>query len=440
MAAGSVIRLVVGAAAALGLASAHLLGAPAPALADVPPAPVAAFDAPACPGTTFSSPQSNTGALAQLLRVFDGDPSDPRISRLEAYEQGNVVPLYDAYGFSDITPIFDPDDSTTTIYPAYPPICATRYVAAAGGPVSEWMYCTDYRARSCADVDEDGFGMYVDDAGVPRYLDTATEPVAPPGNPRLTPDQEKLIAYLIQHGHPYTGFGSYDHLPGGGIANSETTDQRVALQILIWCVSDYGYDPVGDPAFDQTCDASMSPARQQALIDSIPDTPVLTLAVHSPAVSVAAGATARVQVESNVFAQPLTVTSIQPVTVCGGPGSLVGDQLTIAGTDASVPNTVELCVDAPHSGQLTLEVSVVPATTQHIGWNQAGTGDPGESCQVYATFYQDRAATLSDRSTIRVTTGALAAAGAHSPWFIALGALGLLGAGAVLLRRGAAVR
>lgn len=414
--------------------SVAIFGSPSAAFAAAPVLPVGEFQAPACDGETDVSPQSNPGAVADLLQVFDGDPADPRVSRLEAYNLGYAVPLYDSYGMSDLTPYVHPDGSST-IYDAYPPICATRYVASAGGPVSEWMYCTDYTSHSCADVDEDGFGMYLDKAKVARYLTTATEPTASPGNPRLTDDQEKLIAYLVQHGYPYTGVGSYDWLPPGGIANSETTVQRTALQILVWCVSDYGYDPVGDPDFDATCDASMSPTMQQTLADSIPDIPVLTLAVSSPHAAVAPGATVRVRVESNIFAQPLTVTSAQAVTVCSGPGFFSGDQLSITGTDADIPLTVELCVIAPQSGSASVVVSVIPATTEHIGWNQASTGDPSEPCQVYATFYQDQAVMLTGLSTISTLGGELAATGGIIAWPLILSAFALLGMGAVLLAR-----
>ncbi|MFI5425527.1 hypothetical protein [Aeromicrobium sp. UC242_57] len=97
------------------------------------PAVAAAFDAPRCDGTTSRDPATGDGDVDNLLSVFGG--------RLAAYNAGGVVPLYDSSGYAT---------------GAYPPLCGVRYVASAGGPVSEWMFCTDLKSHVCGDTDEDG--------------------------------------------------------------------------------------------------------------------------------------------------------------------------------------------------------------------------------------------------------------------------------------------
>lgn len=182
-------RVLVSAASLLAIGLMTLSGSPfvagSAARADIPPSPVAStFVAAACAGTTAFDPTVNAGgAIENLLQVFG--------ARLASYNAGNVVPLYDAYGGSVL---LDAAGNVHSGSVAYPPLCGTRYVAAAGGPVSEWMFCTDLESQSCGDVDSNG--NIVDRDG--HVIDPMTSLT---GNSRLSGQQQKIIAYLIRHGH-----------------------------------------------------------------------------------------------------------------------------------------------------------------------------------------------------------------------------------------------
>lgn len=193
------------------------LSAPLAAVADVPtPAVSTPFQAPLCAGDTDSDPADQQGVIVPDATLVFGQ-------RLAAYNAGRIVPLYDAFGGTVLI------DSAGTVRPnaaSYPPLCGTRYVESAGTAVSEWMFCTDRDAQPCGDTD--AAGNLVDGTG------TVLNPMTSlAGNPKLDAAQEKLIAYLIQHGHSYAGVG--DQLWGGVIeARADgTTDTRNALQTLV---------------------------------------------------------------------------------------------------------------------------------------------------------------------------------------------------------------
>lgn len=89
-----------------------VVGAGSATAAPVPPP--TAFTADPCAGTTSSDPTTSGPAgteLENLLRVTG--------SRLDAFDAGAVVPLYDSSGFADDA--------------AYPPLCGTRHVEGADG-------------------------------------------------------------------------------------------------------------------------------------------------------------------------------------------------------------------------------------------------------------------------------------------------------------------
>ena len=161
--------------------------ASAPAHADVPPAPVEEFIAPLCEGgtdelpATDSDPEQATGEVPNLARVFG--------ARLDEYNAGKVVVLYDVFGENALD--------------GYPAVCGTRYVDSVGGPVSEWMFCTDIFSHVCSGVNAAG-----------ELIDLDGEPIegldSRPGNPKLDETDEKIIAWLIQNGYSYDGEGYYD--------------------------------------------------------------------------------------------------------------------------------------------------------------------------------------------------------------------------------------
>lgn len=335
--------------------------------ADVPSPTVAAeFKAPRCAGTTTSDPAAGDGAVDNLLRVFGG--------RLAAYNAGGVVPLYDSFGFN---------------VGAYPPLCGVRYVASVGGPVSEWMFCTDLKSHVCGETDADG------------NLVEGTTPVDPfkklPTNPKLSPSQEKVIAYLVQHGHSYDGVGNQSW---GGVTSAvanETSNKRAALQSLIWCVSD---TPPAGSDLETTCANSMDAAEQARILALVPGNPTVTLDFDTSGSALAVGDTAKFKLTTNLFDQSITVaqtgTATAPLTVCEGTATLVDGTLTVAGNGSAAARSITLCAKATTSGGTNVAASATPASTTHIGWNQSPTVVDGKACQVFAAFYSDQQADVSD--------------------------------------------
>lgn len=350
--------------------------------ADTPSPPVAAdFIAPLCPGTTDYDPAVNgepAHPVTNLRNVFG--------ARLTAYNAGRVVPLYDSSGLSGSD--------------VYPPLCGTRYVAAAGGPVSEWMYCTDRAAQVCGDVDANG--NLLDEKGVViNPLNTLR------GNPRLSADQERVIAYLIQHGHTYDGIGNQAFGNVKSAKSDGTTNERMALQTLVWCVSDPG---TSASDFTSTCAKLMNPAEQARLLAMTPADPELTLKRRAAAVRV--GQTARFDLTTNVYNQPITLTTGGSATatwrVCRGDAVLNGTTLTVRPPASAQRATVRLCARATSKGEVTVAASVAPPTSKHIGWNQSVNSGLFKDCQVFATFHAARKVTLG--ASARTAVNAQAAA------------------------------
>lgn len=398
------------------LATPHVLAGSAHA--DTPaPAVAADFVAPLCPGTTDFDPAVNgepSHPVTNLRNVFG--------ARLTAYNAGRVVPLYDSYGLSG------PD--------VYPPLCGTRYVAAAGGPVSEWMYCTDRLSQVCGDLDANG--NLLDEKGVViNPLTTLTR------NRRLTSAQERVISYLIQHGHAYDGIGD-QYFDGAKAAKSNAgTDERKALQTLIWCVSDPGTSPSD---FTSTCAKLMGPKEQARLLAMTPADPELTLQRRAAAVRV--GQTARFDLTTNVFNQAITLTTGGTATarwrVCRGDATLNGSTLTVRPVTSGASAAVQLCARAKSKGELTVAANVAPPTTKHIGWNQSIQSGLFEDCQVFATFHAAKLVTLraSARSTVNTKSAApaapktLPAVGAPVNALVGWGGLTAVTLGALLMGMG----
>jgi hypothetical protein len=403
-------------------------GLAATAAEQTPPV-AAAFPAPLCAGTTDSNPAENDGyAVPDLTQVFD--------QRLVSYNAGSIVPLYDAFGGS----ILLTSSGENTGQAAYPPVCGTRYVASIDAAVSEWMFCTDRSAQACGDTDADG-----------NLVDHDGNPIAPmtglPKNPKLDANQEKLIAYLVQHGHSYAGVGDQGW-DGVTEARSDLgSNERLALQTLVWCISDPS-DQGTD--FDITCENNLDEVEQQRLLAMIPDAPELVLSFSSGA-ALNVGQTATFTLTTNVFNQPIQIETAGTATtswsVCSGDATLTDSTLTVAGSNPAESEQIVLCAKASTVGTATVNASAAPPSTEHIGWSQSINPTLEEPCQVFATFHEDNKATISASAsttfgagsapthTATATTAAtLANTGGSDLSLLWLG-LGLAGIGGIAITR-----
>lgn len=353
--------------AALLMTATAALGVPVPAYADAPPSPVTEpFHAPMCEGTTPDDPTDADGPVSDLTEVFG--------QRLTDYSAGRVVVLYDTFGSND---------------GEYPPLCGTRYVDGVG-PVSEWMFCTDVEYHACGRTDENGNLV-------------AEGQVLPPmegigANPRLNRDQEKVIAYLLQNGHPFDAVG---HSEWSGVDRASTADSgsRDALQYLIWCVSDA--DWMSGTSFQDVCDANIDAAEQARILSLIPDDPQLMISFDEDAVeTLTVGSTAEVTLTTNVYNQPIDFQVDGGVaSVCSGDAVLEDVNLVVAGSDPAVSTDVGICVTAATAGAVALQASATPPSTRHITWNQSAGTDTVD-CQVYATFETTREARVVGTTTV----------------------------------------
>lgn len=357
------------------------------ASADTPPATdLQPFTAPTCAGDTMYDPTANTGyAVNDLTQVFG--------ERLTSYKAGHIVPLYDAFGGSVL--LTDTGDNTGEA--GYPPVCGVRYVASLQKAVSEWMFCTDREAQACGDTDAKG--DLVDKDGNPiNPLTTLTR------NPRLSADQEAIIAHLIQKGHSYSGVGNQSWEDATEARSDAGSNERLALQTLVWCVSDPSTEPSN---FTTTCENNMNAAEQARILAMTPPTPALTVTPVSAQSTLAVGATARFTLSTNVFHQPIQVvtdgTATSSWSVCGGDADLTGSTLTVDGDDPSASKDVTLCATATTAGTAALALSASPASLEHIGWSQSVNDQLSQPCQVYATFHEVKQEGVSGTASLIFT-------------------------------------
>lgn len=346
---------------------AGLLAGASPARADVPNPPASEpFNAPLCEGETAYDPTDGDAlnGIEDLTRVWG--------QRLTDYNAGQVVVLYGAYGDNEGVPA-----------------CALRYVDGIG-PVSEWMYCTDVHSRTCTRVNADGeitYGGVV----VPglEHLDQ---------NVRLTTEQERIIAYILRHDMPVTMFG--------GLASNANHDSREARQYLVWCVSDPEWE--NEEGF---CEANMDTAEQQRILALTAAESELTFGLRAEDVDLEVGETARVDVTTNVYGQPIALTiDGGSAIVCEGDASLSGGVLTVEGADAATSTTVTLCITGDEAGTVAVSGAATPASREQISWAQSPGAD-GVVCQVFATFETTRAATVRGAASIQFREAAVAVGG-----------------------------
>lgn len=363
---GSKLLAVFAATAALVIAP--LVVTQTAASADVPtPGVSEPFNAPLCASSpvngTASDPTDADGAISDLTTVFG--------ARLDAYNAGKVVPLYDSWGMNA---------------GAFPPLCGTRYVESAGGPVSEWMFCTDMMSHTCGETLEDG-------SLVGERNDGGLIPISPlepqVKNPKLSAEQERVISYLVQNDHSYTGFGGYESYGATTATANQGSNERVALQYLIWCISDPNHPELA--GFDQTCEFNMGLAEQNRILALTPQNASVSLAFSGSNQNLAVGQTVQFVLTTNVYNQPISVTSSPAgaFQVCGGTADLDGDTLTVAGTDSSVTTAITLCYSAQSAGETSITASATPAAVTHLTWDQSTELVPGtldKPCQVFGTF------------------------------------------------------
>jgi len=357
--------------------------ASAPAHADVPPAPVEEFIAPLCEGgtdelpATDSDPEQATGEVPNLARVFG--------ARLDEYNAGKVVVLYDVFGENALD--------------GYPAVCGTRYVDSVGGPVSEWMFCTDIFSHVCSGVNAAG-----------ELIDLDGEPIegldSRPGNPKLDETDEKIIAWLIQNGYSYDGEGYYDL--GVTTARKDLTSwERMALQVLIWCVSD---PPQPDSAYEyeddriQTCADSFDEEDRAHVLAQIPDDPEIEILFGASGGTFTAGETATFELSTNLYGQPISLTVggvAGTLAVTGGDATYDADAATlvVAGTDPTVMTNIQLSFTTDDVGTVNIAASARPVSRSAIGWNQSpGVAADGTACQVFATFHEVARLTVADNA------------------------------------------
>ncbi|WP_217132002.1 DUF5979 domain-containing protein [Leucobacter chinensis] len=335
-----------------GSVAAHAEPAPPPTHGDTPPSPEAdPFIAPACEG---SEPD-------EASRVVTGE-------QLENYNSGGIAVLYGSQGTRD-------EDSATA------PGCGVRYVEAAGGPVSEWMYCTDMAKAACLNVMPDG--SLVSKEG--------HQPVDPmewlDGNDKLTADQSKVIAYILQNDMPVTP------PPSADVTTTSNRDrhERYARQLMVWCVSDYDRFGVGGEN-NLWCNENIGPERQAEILTLIPETPQVNLSISGGQTNIPVGATARLVVSTNVFKLPIDFEiDGAEVKICSGDATLTDHQLVVQGTNPETSKQVHLCVKRTSAGDVTLSLSATPQASKYLSWAQANHSSDTTSCQVFAAFERSRA-------------------------------------------------
>jgi uncharacterized repeat protein (TIGR01451 family) len=314
---------------------------------------------PECPGET------DVPVDPDLLTLQGSDETD--------FNNGLAVLIYSNFGDNPPTSAPNPD--------LVPPNCGTRLVD--GEPVSSWTFCTDMYAHSCRN---DGTPNFSTQTGNPKF-DPSVDP--------LGPQKERVISEILQYGY--------------GIGGLETTQERLDLQMMVWCISEAGpgvktYDETADPAPWMTlvdfCADNFNASDFDAIDALVPVNSVLSITSDQAEVEV--GETAEFTLETNVYGRPisldLTGTSAD-LMVCDGDATISGSTLTVAGTDGTVTSSVTLCVTATESGNISIEASIAEPTPLNLVW--LWNGD--DECQVYSGFEYPPPHVLTSSAEVGVT-------------------------------------
>ncbi|MGW6005230.1 hypothetical protein ACWFNS_05370 [Oerskovia enterophila] len=348
-------RLVVGAVAALTVlvtATGGLAMTAPVATVDAPASPVGEFHAAMCPGATDHDPRWSGPDYYTDLTLVSGE-------RLEAYNAGQLVPLYDVDGTADVS--------------SHPPLCAVRYDAATDGPVSEWSFCTDALLNTCNNLLPGGV---LAEGDVPIPFPTLATPQ------RLNEQQLAAVDTMIRDG--YTS-------PRGHVGRADgAVSERLVLQSMIWCVTDgINCDMFGLDNDEITRLANI--VREWGDVTATNPT-------------VRPGQEISWELRTTVFDSPITITSDVPVRVCeesAGHAELASDGTLVVRDAPTYPAEVRLCADA------VADEGVVVLTARGGGdgtsYHQSDvTSTPlGEACQVYATW---EPAPFQDSETVTVSS------------------------------------
>ncbi len=342
-----------------------------------------------CPGTTQDDPTAASGALPDLTAVSG--------ARLAKYNAGKTVPLYDSYGDNDAP---------------YPPLCSVH--SEGGVPVSEWMFCTDAEAHVCGETN--GAGDLVADGVVVGDLEAKSS------NPKLTADQERVIAFLIQHGHAFTpGPGAWAAGGTSRAASDQGTNERVALQELVWCVSDQSLGE-DDPDFAAMCNENLPEAERSRILAMVPQVAVLEVAASAS--TVPAGSSAEFAVDTNLVNVPIHVdVSGGSVTLCPGNSGVTLSrtrELVVNDETPAPSRKALLCVRRAAAGTVRLSAAASPASPDAMVWDQSAHPTGGEACQHYATFRKTKALHVSAGATARFTGSPAEPGGSTGPTTSAL--------------------
>ncbi|MHA3723458.1 hypothetical protein ACXR2T_06225 [Leucobacter sp. HY1910] len=356
------------------------------------------FTAPPTPNAPQpSNPATVTvGAGGENLTQLFGN----RITDLEA---GHVVPLYANQG----------DNANT------PAACALRLVTDATSgertAVAEWIYCTDQTNPACVSTDEDG-----------RLNEAGTFPGAQEeledGNPRLSPEQQQVISYLIQNDFDlplvpaeYAAWveSTISSPQGDGYrsSNDNSTDRQVR-QLLVWCVSDYaGGNYTADPGnsrrhiqgWCKSLGLEEGGSGFNAILDIMNATPDVAVSLTDPA-------TGDVQPGGTASFSITTATPGVPVSLVASSGTLEIVSPATATLNAGVltypegEDTAVVRVTGADAGELTLSASSTVPRTGNVMWSQSPQEIVSQDkfCQVFATTAALGPVVVSGEASVKV--------------------------------------
>lgn len=192
----------------------------------------------------------------------------------------------------------------------------------------------------------------------------------------------------------------------GEVASNADPDSRGARQGLVWCISDPDVSTV-----EGFCEANMNAAEQQRILALTATESELAFDLRADDSDLEVGETARVDVTTNVYGQPIALTiDGGSATVCEGDASLSGGLLTVEGADAATSTTVTLCITAVEAGTVTVSGSVTAASREQISWAQS-PGAEGIACQVFATFETARAVPVTASAAVQFRAAPAAVGG-----------------------------
>lgn len=324
--------------------------------------------APACDGTTSTSGGVlNTPTSPITLH----DTAAGNVGQVTDLAAGKTVFLYDNKG----TMVVHPDGTYQSVVGGIP-LCGVRLDPVSRSMISEWSFCTDEALYGCANI--------------------PPSPVGP--NPKLTSDDQAIIAFLLFHG------------------DTSTKRSRAILQLQTWCISEHvaagavnnsasayfsgqfavaGGDSESAPltteeatCFDQTF--------RDAAIAAIPASTTFTLT--GPATTTNAPGTVTFALTTNFSGEvTLAVTGADAFAVCPGDTSgavLAGSTLTLLG-----PSAVTLCAQRSTAGTVAIDADAKRLTRSSITWINAQAG-----CQYFSTFSRTLSETGTAAATAEFTT------------------------------------